>query len=122
MYNITGGRDLTLQEVNRVSEIVTSMADPNANIIFGAVVDDAYEGELHVTIIATGFSQQYEDQLLNRTAGTAPARGAGGAGGQPAAPRGGNGGGAAPGGGAPPAPGGRGGLNFGRRGYLGRSL
>lgn len=58
MYNITGGRDLTLAEVNRVSEIVTSMADPNANIIFGAVVDDAYEGEIHVTIIATGFSQQ----------------------------------------------------------------
>ena len=35
MYNITGGKDLTLQEVNRVSEVVTSMADPNANIIFG---------------------------------------------------------------------------------------
>ena len=54
MYNITGGKDLTLQEVNRVSEVVTSLADPNCNIIFGAVVDEAYDGEIHVTIIATG--------------------------------------------------------------------
>lgn len=54
MYNITGGSDLTLQEVNRVSEVVTEMADPACNIIFGAVVDDQYEGEIHVTIIATG--------------------------------------------------------------------
>jgi cell division GTPase FtsZ len=56
VYNITGGKDLTLQEVNAVSEVVTSLADPSANIIFGAVIDDAYEGEVHVTIIATGFS------------------------------------------------------------------
>jgi hypothetical protein len=54
VYNITGGRDLTLMEVNRVSEVVTSLADPACNIIFGAVVDDMYEGEIHVTIIATG--------------------------------------------------------------------
>ena len=40
VYNITGGRDLTLAEVNRVSEVVTSLADPSANIIFGSVVDD----------------------------------------------------------------------------------
>lgn len=64
VYNITGGRDLTLQEVNRVSEVVTSLADPSANVIFGAVIDDAYEGEVHVTIIATGFAQSFEDQIL----------------------------------------------------------
>lgn len=40
VYNITGGKDLTLQEVNRVSEVVTSLADPSANVIFGAVIDD----------------------------------------------------------------------------------
>mmetsp|Transcript_19843 Transcript_19843/g.32233 ORF Transcript_19843/g.32233 Transcript_19843/m.32233 type:complete len:412 (+) Transcript_19843:275-1510(+) len=56
VYNITGGSDLTLQEINIVSEVVTSLADPTANIIFGAVVDDKYNGEIHVTIIATGFS------------------------------------------------------------------
>merc|ERR1712224_749334 len=66
VYNVTGGTDLTLTEINRVSEVVTSLADPNANIIFGAVVDDAYEGEITVTIIATGFAQQYEDHLVTR--------------------------------------------------------
>ncbi|OVA09558.1 Cell division protein FtsZ [Macleaya cordata] len=64
VYNITGGKDLTLQEVNRVSQIVTSLADPSANIIFGAVIDDRYTGEVHVTIIATGFSQTFQKSLL----------------------------------------------------------
>lgn len=69
VFNITGGRDLTLQEVNRVSQVVTNLADPSANVIFGAVIDDAYEGEVHVTIIATGFSQSFEDQILNGKVG-----------------------------------------------------
>ena len=56
VYNITGGSDLTLQEINTVSEVITSLADPAANIIFGAVVDDNYKGELQVTVIATGFA------------------------------------------------------------------
>ncbi|RDX86220.1 Cell division protein FtsZ-like 1, chloroplastic, partial [Mucuna pruriens] len=64
VYNITGGKDITLQEVNRVSQVVTSLADPSANIIFGAVVDDRYNGEIHVTIIATGFSQSFQKSLL----------------------------------------------------------
>lgn len=64
VYNITGGRDLTLQEVNRVSEVVTSLADPSANVIFGAVIDDQYEGEVHVTIIATGFQQSFEENFF----------------------------------------------------------
>ncbi|KAM0887114.1 hypothetical protein ACQ4PT_029260 [Festuca glaucescens] len=64
VYNITGGKDITLQEVNKVSQIVTSLADPSANIIFGAVVDDCYTGEIHVTIIATGFPQSFQKSLL----------------------------------------------------------
>ncbi len=72
VYNITGGRDLTLQEVNRVSEVVTSLADPSANVIFGAVIDDDYEGEVHVTIIATGFEPTYEDTLLTGKAVVSP--------------------------------------------------
>ncbi|KAG1657360.1 hypothetical protein FOA52_015914 [Chlamydomonas sp. UWO 241] len=81
VYNITGGNDLTLQEVNRVSEVVTAMADPNCNIIFGAVVDELYDGEIHVTIIATGFSQSYEEQLFSNAgraikSGQVPASGA----------------------------------------------
>ena len=43
---------------------MTSLADPSANIIFGAVVDDRYNGEIHVTIIATGFSQSFQKSLL----------------------------------------------------------
>lgn len=64
VYNITGGKDMTLQEVNRVSQVVTSLADPSANIIFGAVVDERYRGEVHVTIIATGFSQTFQKTLI----------------------------------------------------------
>lgn len=65
VYNITGGSDLTLQEVNTVSQIVTGLADPSANIIFGAVVDDKYAGEVHVTIIATGFSHTFQKALVD---------------------------------------------------------
>ncbi|KAJ3678370.1 hypothetical protein LUZ60_002173 [Juncus effusus] len=64
VYNITGGSDITLQEVNKVSQVVTSLADPSANIIFGAVVDDRYTGEIHVTIIATGFPQSFQQSIL----------------------------------------------------------
>eukprot|EP00250_Pteridium_aquilinum_P028038 c36498_g1_i1 orf=61-1386(+) len=65
VYNITGGKDLTLQEVNKVSQVVTSLADPSANIIFGAVVDERYNGEIHVTIVATGFSQTFQKSLID---------------------------------------------------------
>ena len=44
--------------------MVTSLADPSANIIFGAVVDDRSNGEIHVTIIATGFSQSFQKTLI----------------------------------------------------------
>ncbi|KAJ8560976.1 hypothetical protein K7X08_027166 [Anisodus acutangulus] len=69
VYNITGGKDITLQEVNRVSQVVTSLADPSANIIFGAVVDERYNGEIHVTIIATGFTQSFRNTLLTNPRG-----------------------------------------------------
>src|ERR1700678_4257835 len=55
LLNITGGHDLGLFEVNEAAEIVQSAADQNANIIFGAVVDDAMDTEVRVTVIATGF-------------------------------------------------------------------
>lgn len=54
VFNITGGSDLTLQEVNRVSEVVTALADPNCNIIFGAVVDDQYVSQLAFVIHRRG--------------------------------------------------------------------
>eukprot|EP01026_Neomeris_dumetosa_P012294 TRINITY_DN1429_c0_g1_i3.p1 TRINITY_DN1429_c0_g1~~TRINITY_DN1429_c0_g1_i3.p1 ORF type:complete len:457 (+),score=54.33 TRINITY_DN1429_c0_g1_i3:133-1371(+) len=64
MYNITGGKDLTLWDVNQASEVVTQLADPNANVIFGAVINEKFEGKVSVTIIATGFEQNFEEALL----------------------------------------------------------
>ena len=55
LLNITGGRDLGLFEVNEAAEIIHSAADANANIIFGAVIDEALGDEIRVTVIATGF-------------------------------------------------------------------
>lgn len=53
--------------------MVTSLADPEANVIFGAVIDPKYEGELHVTIIATGFTQAFEKSLFTpKSAAVAP--------------------------------------------------
>jgi cell division protein FtsZ len=55
LLNITGGPDIGLFEVNEAAEVVTSAADVNANVIFGAVIDDAMGEEVRVTVIATGF-------------------------------------------------------------------
>jgi cell division protein FtsZ len=55
LLNITGGKDLGLFEVNEAAEIVHSAADSNANIIFGAVIDDSLGDDIRVTLIATGF-------------------------------------------------------------------
>jgi cell division protein FtsZ len=55
LLNITGGPDLGLFEVNEAAEVVTSAADSNANVIFGAVIDEAGGDEVRVTVIATGF-------------------------------------------------------------------
>lgn len=58
LLNITGGQNLTLFEVNEASEIIAEAADPEANIIFGAVIDESLKEEVRVTVIATGFDQQ----------------------------------------------------------------
>ena len=55
LLNITGGSNIGLFEVNEAAEVVTGAADQNANVIFGAVIDDALEDEVRVTVIATGF-------------------------------------------------------------------
>jgi cell division protein FtsZ len=56
VFNVTGGSDLTLHEVNAAAEIIYEGVDPNANIIFGAVIDDRMQGEVRITVIATGFN------------------------------------------------------------------
>jgi cell division protein FtsZ len=55
LLNITGGPDLGLFEVNEAAEIISQAADPEANIIFGAVIDESLDDEVRVTVIATGF-------------------------------------------------------------------
>ncbi len=55
LLNMTGGRELGLFEVNEAAEIVKEAAAPNANIIFGAVIDESQGDEVRVTVIATGF-------------------------------------------------------------------
>ena len=54
LFNITGGTDLTLKEVQQAAEIISRVVDPEANIIFGMVTDMKMEDEVRVTIIATG--------------------------------------------------------------------
>lgn len=58
LLNITGDANLGLFEVNEAAEIVTQAADPDANIIFGAVIDEALQDEVRITVIATGFDQR----------------------------------------------------------------
>ncbi|GBF34443.1 cell division protein FtsZ [Desulfocucumis palustris] len=58
LLNITGGSSLGLFEVNEAAEIISQAADPEANIIFGAVIDERMEDEVRVTVIATGFDQR----------------------------------------------------------------
>jgi cell division protein FtsZ len=55
LFNITGGMDLTLFEVNEAADIISRAAHPEANIIFGAVQDPNYDGRVKITVIATGF-------------------------------------------------------------------
>ena len=57
LLNITGGPEIGLFEVNEAAEVVTGAADQNANVIFGAVIDDSLGGEVQVTVIATGFGE-----------------------------------------------------------------
>jgi cell division protein FtsZ len=58
LINITGGPDLTLYEVNTASTIIREAADEDANIIFGAVIDENLRDEMKITVIATGFGQE----------------------------------------------------------------
>ena len=55
LFNVTGGTDLSLYEVNLAATIIRETAHPDANMIFGAVIDDSMEDEIRITVIATGF-------------------------------------------------------------------
>lgn len=83
LFNITGGTDLSMFEVDEAARIITETAAPEANIIFGAVIDDAFTGQVKCTVIATGFDshelsqvqsfQSPSQRYLTKAAGTPPA-------------------------------------------------
>ncbi|HLW95630.1 MAG TPA: cell division protein FtsZ [Solirubrobacteraceae bacterium] len=71
LLNITGGRNLGLFEVNEAAEIVQTAADREANIIFGAVIDEQQDDDVSVTVIGTGFDRhgRIRDRLAERDSG-----------------------------------------------------
>ena len=68
LINITGGEDLTLMEINEASMIVQENAHEDAHIIFGAVIDHEMEGQMRVTVIATGFDNEIASPAEERPA------------------------------------------------------
>lgn len=71
IFNVTGGPDMTLHEVNEAAEVVYDSVDKDANIIFGSVIDERLQGELQITVIATGFQLKHQHQLAAQRAATA---------------------------------------------------
>jgi cell division protein FtsZ len=71
VLNITGGSDMTLNEVNTAAETIYEVVDPNANIIFGAVIDDKMQGEMRITVIATGFTGEIAEPATRVRGNTA---------------------------------------------------
>lgn len=59
LFNVIGGSDMSMHEINAAAETITAAADPSANIIFGATISDDVEGEVIVTVVATGFDASY---------------------------------------------------------------
>ena len=58
LFNVTGGSDLTLYEVNEAASVIRETADEDVNLIFGAVIDETMDDEVRITVIATGFDQR----------------------------------------------------------------
>jgi cell division protein FtsZ len=66
LFNVKGGSDLSLFEVNEAAEIIRASVHPEANIIFGAVIDDDMKDEVHITVIATGFDKTRNQDTANQ--------------------------------------------------------
>ncbi|HET8992019.1 MAG TPA: cell division protein FtsZ [Candidatus Saccharimonadales bacterium] len=67
LFNVIGGNDLTMHEINAAAETITTAADPEANIIFGATINPDLEGEVIITVVATGFDASYYSAKTPRT-------------------------------------------------------
>ncbi len=77
LFNVTGGYDMSMSEIQEAAEIITSAVAPDANIIFGATLKPEMEDELIITVIATGFDTAYFDEkaaLLDSPGDVAPMR------------------------------------------------
>lgn len=59
LFNVIGGSDMSMHEINQAAEAITAAADPDANIIFGATISPEVEGEIIITVVATGFDDAY---------------------------------------------------------------
>ncbi|MBK8189703.1 MAG: cell division protein FtsZ [Vampirovibrionales bacterium] len=68
IFNVTGGPDMTLHEVNEAAEIIYEGVDKDANIIFGSVIDERIAGEIQITVIATGFQLKSQQQRAGQAA------------------------------------------------------
>ncbi|MCK5604234.1 cell division protein FtsZ [Candidatus Pacearchaeota archaeon] len=68
LFNVTGGNDLSMFEVDEAAKVITEAADSEANIIFGAVINESYTGEIKVTVIATGFSEEDQQRAQSSSA------------------------------------------------------
>ena len=69
LFNVIGGNDLAMHEINAAAEAITTAADPDANIIFGATINPDLDGEVIITVVATGFDASY---FAKRGADSAP--------------------------------------------------
>ena len=72
LFNVIGGLDMSMHEINTAAETITAAADPDANIIFGATINPDLEGEIIITVVATGFDAAY---FANRVVSARPADG-----------------------------------------------
>jgi len=70
LFNVTGSRDLTLMEVNEAAQVIRRVVHPDANIMFGAVIDQTMQDEVQVTVIATGFDSMAKQQPVLAATGT----------------------------------------------------
>jgi len=74
LFNVIGGNDLSMHEINTAAETITAAADPDANIIFGATISPELEGEIIITVVATGFDASYFAKRSPASIGAATSR------------------------------------------------
>lgn len=66
LFNITGGTDLSMFEVDEAAKVITDSVDGDANIIFGATIREDYEGEIKITVVATGFDENTNKKFIEQ--------------------------------------------------------